>query len=330
VVKLKAPERTELFTVGADGEAKSLLFAANAEKVPAVYPFAGPSWSPDGARLAFTALTGQTNTRYSSYPRLMLALIGVDGGRAEPLPSTAGGYGGVFSPDGQSIAYAKDRRRQRPNDRGGADTVYESTSIWLVDLTTGKSRQLTPWRNHLVQVPSSFSPDGTRLAFTRVSGDKPPEALAMEFNGSADTVLARNAQDPVYSPDGSKIAFTRGPLKKKVVREKGEDYSSVSVTYARLTDIYVRDASGGGLRRITNTKGATELMPRWDPSGQRLAYTMLKPLQSESAWFGFGDAVMEVNADGSCPTKVLSERVSVLYAATWQPGPGREAGPIVC
>lgn len=322
VVKWKLPARTEIFTVDSLGSGRDVLYAANAERVPAVYPFSPPSWSPDGAKVAFTALIGQRTTRYSSSPRTMLALVGADGGPVEAIGGTVDGYAAVFSPDGQSIAFAKDRKRRRPNASGGADTVYESTSIWLVDLATGKRRQLTPWRNRLRQIPSSFSPDGAQLAFTRASGNKPPEALAMEFDGSADTVLARNAIEPVYSPDGGRIAFLRGPVKRQ--RHEGGS------TTARLADLYVRSAGGGGLQRLTRTPNVAEDTPRWDPSGQRLAYTALEPFKSESGFLGFGDAVMEINADGTCATKVLSERLSVHYAATWQPGPGREAGPIVC
>ncbi len=39
---------------------------------------------------------------------------------------------------------------------------------------------------------------------------------------------------------------------------------------------------------------------------------------------------MAINADGTCLTKVFSDPDLTLYGAAWQPGPGREAGPIVC
>jgi len=51
---------------------------------------------------------------------------------------------------------------------------------------------------------------------------------------------------------------------------------------------------------------------------------------TERGLFGFGDAVIEMNADGSCPTTILRDRNVAFYGATWQPGPGREAGPIAC
>lgn len=75
-------------------------------------------------------------------------------------------------------------------------------------------------------------------------------------------------------------------------------------------------------------------MPSWDPSGQRLAFTR----DSGPEWLSLGttNVVMAVNADGTCPTVVFGSpqaagaRGPGLYVLSWQPGPGREAGPIVC
>jgi hypothetical protein len=40
---------------------------------------------------------------------------------------------------------------------------------------------------------------------------------------------------------------------------------------------------------------------------------------------------MEINVDGICSRKILTGGSgTALYGAAWQPGPGREAGPIVC
>ena len=44
----------------------------------------------------------------------------------------------------------------------------------------------------------------------------------------------------------------------------------------------------------------------------------------------YKEAVMEINADGSCKTKLLSVPSVTLFGAVWQPGPGREAGSIAC
>jgi hypothetical protein len=39
---------------------------------------------------------------------------------------------------------------------------------------------------------------------------------------------------------------------------------------------------------------------------------------------------MQINADGTCPTKLLSSPRAKFFAPAWQPGSGREAGRIAC
>ena len=121
----------------------------------------------------------------------------------------------------------------------------------------------------------------------------------------------------MYSPDGTKIALVRRV--DGYGRSEGED-----------TDLYVINADGTGLRRLTRTPGQPELWPSWDPSGQRLAYVRLPLVRSEDAIFGYGNALMEINADGTCQTRAFSPRPSLSFSLAWQPGPGREAGRIEC
>jgi Tol biopolymer transport system component len=105
--------------------------------------------------------------------------------------------------------------------------------------------------------------------------------------------------------------------------------SAKGSTRITATDLAVANADGSGLTKLTRTR-ALELRPGWDPSGQRLAYTQFRAGAGEAVLLGLGDSIMEINADGSCRTRVLSYSNAILYGATWQPGAGREAGPIAC
>jgi Tol biopolymer transport system component len=328
VVKWDARFRSELFTASPLGSDKDTLYTAGIEQSPTFLPFSHPAWSPDGSEVAFTADVGEENLRFASFPKTAIAVESADGGRPTLVSGTSGGSDPVFSPDGIHIAFAKERRRWKPNRHGGGRLVYDSGSIWIADLSTGGAAPLTPWRNGLRQSPSSFSPDGSRLAFTREEAKGKPQAMTMAIAGTRSELLVPDASEPVFSPDGSKIAFLRGPSKVKTIhRRHGHELTIVD---AHLTDVYVEQVGGSGLRRLTDTPNAIEFGSSWDPSGRRLAYAQIKPFAGDPVFPGFGDAIREINADGSCVTTAFSAPQEAFFGAAWQPGPGREAGPIAC
>lgn len=279
------------------------------------FPFSRPSWSGDGSRVAFTALE-----RVGKKARVDVYTAAPDGSERTRLPNTRDGIGPVLAPDGRTLAFAREREQEAEPRRGKAST-YRSASIWLLNIDTGKVSRLTPWRNGLSAYPSSFSPDGSTLAISREWRDS-QSAVAIRLDGSGETVLAHNALAPIYSPDGSRLALTM--IGKQItIGRKGE-----SLTYSP-TELAVAAADGSGLTRLTHTRNL-ELAPSWDPSGQRIAYTLFTVALGEVRSLFAGDSIMEINTDGSCRTKVLSVPEVTLFGATWQPGPGREAGPIAC
>lgn len=280
------------------------------------FPLSPPSWSADGSRVAFPAFPDQDVFRIDAY------VAAADGSDVTEVPGTRDAFSAVLSPDGQTLAFTRQRQREANRPGRGRVTVFRSISVWLVSVAGGPPRQLTPWRNRLFQYPSSFSPDGATLALTKESGAQ-HLAVALDLTGGGATVLARNAGEPVFSPDGSRLALVATGKPKTIRNAEGK------TTYTP-TELAVANADGSGLRRLTSTPGALELLPSWDPSGQRLAYTQIKATGGLAALLGIGDSIMEINADGSCRTKILSDPKTSFYGATWQPGPGREAGPISC
>lgn len=310
----------ELVAIGPNGGRPLRLVDGSRRSRPVVDFFSPPSWSPDGESVAFSGIVGFRGGD-GAEPIQRLFTVRADGSGLRVIRGTNGGTGPVFSPDGHTVAFTRSVQRTSPTTVGGKhwEEGFEGASIWTVDLTSGVQRQLTPWRSGLKYVASSFSPDGSTLLTTREDGllTYEPQPVALELDGGSRRIVFNDGSYPVYSPDGSKVALVR-----RIVEygdDRGED-----------TDLFVVNADGTDLRRLTHTQGRPELYPSWDPSGARLAYVRLPLVRSEDAPFGYGNALMQINADGTCQTKVFSPRPALFFVPTWQPGPGREAGRIEC
>jgi TolB protein len=91
-------EGFQLYVIGADGSGEKLLL-----DLPGQNPQGFPAWSPDGARIAYTADRGGKDVIY---------VMNADGSGATPVTSGAGDgcdglYGTSWSPDGQQLAFAR-------------------------------------------------------------------------------------------------------------------------------------------------------------------------------------------------------------------------------
>ena len=321
------PQIDGIETVGPGGEAPQLLAGGGGER--AVHPSGDrPAWSPDGSKLAFTSSFGE----YSP----VIYLVGADGGKPRLVAKTTPLSEPIFSPDGRSLVFSvlrvvkgEFRRPARLGDRTRpADDEYGVVVDWAVmamSLGGKTTRLLTPWRRNRVITPTSFSPDGSKFAAERLilkGRDFVEDAVAIELKGGRTTVLAHEGEEPVYSPDGSRIAFVRTTHKPP-----SEPEGNRGPAASRLL---VMPAAGGAPAQLARIKGGLA-WPSWDPSGERIAFTRLG-----GGSFGGtsmpheGNAVMQVNADGTCLSTLLKISRGNYAGSAWQPGPGREAGRIIC
>lgn len=288
-----------------------------------------PAFSPDGSLITFA---GSTAGAHGGVESPVVAVVGADGGGLRVLRGTFTEAAPIFAPNGHTIAFSTLKVISGHFQRAGSgaqasDGVRVALGIRSVDIEDGSQRMVTPWHpwgQDAVLDPSSYSPDGSTLAVTASYFKGSTSAVAVRLDGSGSTLLAKNAEEPVYSPDGSRIALIRvhshlkhsprPPHRRWIVNK----------------DLYVMRADGSGLTRLTRSPRLLEEWPSWDPSGKRIAFNSYRPgpgpLRPPS-----DTSVMQVNADGTCLTKVLTSRFrESLDGAAWQPGPGRGAGPIEC
>jgi hypothetical protein len=152
-------------------------------------PVAGtfPSWSPDGARIAFRSTTTGD-----------IWIMNNDGTNPNRITFSNSDFEPAWSPDGTKIAFAR--------VSGGNSQIFTVTPI-ATDETNLSNNPLVKDRQ------PAWSLDGTKIAFQRT-----PNAInavgkiwTMNSNGSGQvqiTLGAGNDERPAYSPDGSNIAFS--------------------------------------------------------------------------------------------------------------------------
>jgi Tol biopolymer transport system component len=138
-----------------------------------------PSWSPDGARIAFQGYRDGTWRIWSVTPdgRDLKALTSGSFDDREP----------AWSPDGTRIAFSSDRS-------GNYD-------VWVLEIASGRVSRVTTHAANDFQ--PAWSPDGRELAF--VSSRTPsPGVYAATLDGRERLVAASpgNVGAPSWSPDG--------------------------------------------------------------------------------------------------------------------------------
>ena len=243
-----------------------------------------PSLSADGSRLA-VELDGGIWT------------VGGDGGDLEQLASIPPAFfarwvarSPALSPDGRSIAYFQPevgpigdlwvapvgggtpRRLLGRTFRGGdpawtpdgqwivfsADLTGE-INLWCVPASGGEAIPLTHGAGR--HTGPAISADGRRLLYTAADSSFALERLPA---GGGEGRRLRTSRfeivRPEVSPSGDRIAF---------FSPDGPD-----------VHLFVVDADGDGVRRVTDGPGERNIMPRWSADGSRLYYYQEQPTRS--------------------------------------------------
>lgn len=230
-----ADSQTAIVVVDVGGSQQTLLTGRS--------PISAPSWSADGARMAFSSL-GQIH------------VMNADGSGVSqitsdpPRPNMPPG-GGIpsWSPQGTRIGF-----------------ISMDLQIWTIEPDgAGLTRVIAPDRfaNWF-----KWSPDGSKIAFSYAVAGPGFYIDVVNADGTAYIRLAEFTEgghkEVSWSPDGNALVVAITP-------QRGPGYSSTP------TDLYTLQADGSGeMSRLTNDPNS-EGSPRWSPDGLRIAYTRGNP-----------------------------------------------------
>ena len=237
--------------------------------------------------------------------------MNADGTGVRRLTHTNGYDGaGAWSPDGRTMLFYR--------NQGG---------VWVMNADGSGKRNLTT--NQAFNAAGGWSPDGRKIVFT-TNRDGNNEIYVMNADGSGQRNLLPSPSSQEFagnwSPDGKTIIFITdrdgnweiyaanvdGSNPRNLTRSPGIDgrgggfalspdgqrivFSSTRDTRDQDNpELYVMNAEGNGVRRLTHTPGV-EFPLSWSPDSKRIAFGRF-PLEPRWAFF-------VMNADGSGVKKV--------------------------
>ena len=258
------------------------------------------SWSPDGKLLA-------VSDRASRGEVASIFLISLDSLEVRRLTSplrSRGDFNPEFSPDGQTLAFARDSQGVQsiyaiPVSGGaekrltsdttqkwglawtpdGHEIVFsESDWLWKISLRGGEPERL-PFGQDGVQ-PSIR---GNRLVYVQRRRNKNiwrRDLNSLVSAGAPDKFISstRGESGPQFSPDGNKIAFE----------------STRSGAY----EIWLCRSDGSSLIQLTHFNPSVTGTPRWSPDGQKIVF--------DSRPAGNAD-IFVIDSQGGPPRTLTSE-----------------------
>ncbi len=234
------PGVSGIYVTNPDGtEVRALKMGSESWAAPNPEGFGGPTWSPDGSKIAYSHWSDGAG---------QIEVMAPDGSGSQPIGPTDA-WAPAWSPDGSMIAFADAARNDLyVMDAGGRNprllvaesSAWGESATWSPDCSRiafsadGLWTMRPDGRVHIVSggYGPDWSPDGRKLVYWRYGdGDGPAfrlDLFVVNADGSGERHL-RSGVYPAWSPDGTRIVFARrGGL--ATMNADGSDVRTVTVT----------------------------------------------------------------------------------------------------
>jgi Tol biopolymer transport system component len=242
-----------------------------------------PAWSSDGQMLIYTSKIGQGVKQR----RGEIWVVRVDGTGHRKLTDSDFNRA-RWLPDVR-VAFLRDGRLYSVNSEGqeqtflsalnlagqfhetsfiispnGTKLAYHSRNrLWIANVDGTQAVEISKGFDGAPE-NLAWSPDGTQVVYVRPSMGVLPELWVVNADGTDARMLARGEYEhfefPTWSPDSRTIAFVRRPTGSGT---------------AELSEIYVVNVDGSGLRRVTDNH-FNEGFLAWSPDGSKIAFTRVE------------------------------------------------------
>ncbi len=264
--------------------------------------YAGLTWSPDGAALAFVATDAGTGQATLDVAR---------DGQAKVLATLEGvAQTPRFSPDGRWLALmaTPGAHKETGAVEAGAQLVGDIDALTLADekriavlpVAGGALRYVSPADTFIYEY--DWRPDGQGFVATAAKGNGDDnwwiaKLIAVDLDGSPARVIAApdvQMNAPRVSPDGRSVAFIGGLM---------SDFGSVG------GDVYLVPFTGGTAKDITpGLKATFTSLTGW--RGGRLLATLLRGEREEIVSLDTGTGAVETRWAAPVTTRAADGRVS--------------------
>lgn len=246
-----------------------------------------PEWSPDGKWIAYSGkLDGKSGLMIAHPDSSGKKFLATMEGTNSPLPTT--GRTIAWSPDSKQIAYVSAQPGPETADATGDPIVitrylYKPTAsegnshfndnkrlhIFVVDLETGASRQLTSGTHHEHSI--EYSPDGKEIAL--ISNRESNEDQFFNYDMFALNVASGDIRRltttesaeyrPHWSPDGKAIVYEATKRGLTDLETTMED-----------THVWLIDADGKNRRELGASIDNRQGEPGWSSGGREVMFTV--------------------------------------------------------